>query len=267
MSIPSSRLEVATRHGMRPAFRCSSISTRCSRASEPWCARDRAIASRPPRELVEPEREPLGEPPVVDEHDRRAVLRARARAAPGRSRARSSARSARSPRSSRRRPGIDRLASSRLAPSSRMSSTGMTTSRSSSLRVPASTSCDLPAVPATKRPISSSGRCVADRPMRWNGCSTTRSRRSSESARCAPRFVPATACTSSRITVSTAPQHLAALRREQQEERLRGGDQDVGRRAQHLLALALRRVAGADADRELRAACPASGPRRLRSTS
>ena len=35
MSIPSSRLEVATRHGMRPAFRSSSISTRCSRASEP----------------------------------------------------------------------------------------------------------------------------------------------------------------------------------------------------------------------------------------
>ena len=43
MSIPSSRLEVATRHGIRPAFRSSSISTRCSRASEPWWAR--AISS------------------------------------------------------------------------------------------------------------------------------------------------------------------------------------------------------------------------------
>ena len=31
--------EVATRHGISPAFRSSSISTRCSRAREPWCAR------------------------------------------------------------------------------------------------------------------------------------------------------------------------------------------------------------------------------------
>ena len=48
-------------------------------------------------------------------------------------------------------------------------------------------------------------------------------------------------------------QHLAPLRREQQEERLRRGDEDVGRRAQHLLALALRRVARAHTDREARA--------------
>ena len=48
-------------------------------------------------------------------------------------------------------------------------------------------------------------------------------------------------------------QHLAALRGEQQEERLGRRDQDVGRRAQHLLALALRRVARAHADGELRA--------------
>ena len=39
MSIPSSRLDVATRHGIRPAFRSSSIRTRCSRAGEPWWAR------------------------------------------------------------------------------------------------------------------------------------------------------------------------------------------------------------------------------------
>ena len=31
--------DVATRHGIRPAFRSSSTSIRCSRASEPWCAR------------------------------------------------------------------------------------------------------------------------------------------------------------------------------------------------------------------------------------
>ena len=83
-----------------------------------------------------------------------------------------------------------------------MSSTGTTTCRSSSLRTPASTSRISRPEPATNRPISSSGRCVADRPTRWNGDSTRRSSRSSESARCAPRLEPATACTSSRITVS-----------------------------------------------------------------
>ena len=48
-------------------------------------------------------------------------------------------------------------------------------------------------------------------------------------------------------------QRLARLRGEQQEERLRGRDQDVGRLAHHRGALLLRRVAGADADAQLRA--------------
>ena len=39
MSMPSSSEEVATRAGMRPAFSASSISMRCSRDSDPWCAR------------------------------------------------------------------------------------------------------------------------------------------------------------------------------------------------------------------------------------
>jgi len=39
MSMPSSSDEVATSAGMRPAFNASSISTRCSRASDPWWAR------------------------------------------------------------------------------------------------------------------------------------------------------------------------------------------------------------------------------------
>ena len=39
MSIPSSRLEVATSAGSRPSLRASSISTRCSRAMLPWWAR------------------------------------------------------------------------------------------------------------------------------------------------------------------------------------------------------------------------------------
>ena len=39
MSMPNSSDEVATSAGIRPAFRASSISRRCSRDSEPWCAR------------------------------------------------------------------------------------------------------------------------------------------------------------------------------------------------------------------------------------
>ena len=50
-----------------------------------------------------------------------------------------------------------------------------------------------------------------------------------------------------------AAEHLPAARGEQQEERLGRRDQDVRRLAQHRGALALRRVAGADADAELRA--------------
>ena len=57
--------------------------------------------------------------------------------------------------------------------------------------------------PETKRATSSSGRCVADRPMRATGFLSSASRRSSESDRCAPRLLPATACTSSTMTVST----------------------------------------------------------------
>ena len=88
--------------------------------------------------------------------------------------------------------------------------------------------------------------------MRWNGWSMILASRSSEIARWAPRFVPATACTSSTITVSIAAQHLAPLRGEQQVEGLRRRDQDVGWRADHLPTLALIRVTGADADGQRR---------------
>ena len=148
MSMPSSRLDVATRHGMRPAFRSSSTSTRCSRASEPWWAR--AISrsgwsASPPcvRELVQAQREPLGEPAVVDEHDRRAVLLDERAGSRGRSTARSSCAPRSVPTSHLLSVGLGTGSrSDAVEPSSRMSSTGTTTSRSSSLRVPASTSVD-----------------------------------------------------------------------------------------------------------------------------
>ena len=133
-----------------------------------------------------------------------------------------------------------------------MSSTGTTTSRSSSFARPASTS-SIGRAPETKRPISSIGRWVADRPIRCTGPAAARSRRSRLRARCAPRFVPATACTSSTITVSTERSISRRLGGEQQVERLRRRDQDVRRLAQHRLALPRGRVAGADADAELRA--------------
>ena len=77
--------------------------------------------------------------------------------------------------------------------------------------------------------------------------------RSRVSARWAPRFDWATAWISSTITASTPVEDLPRARGHHQVERLRGRDQDVGRLAPHRLALALRRVAGAQADRDLRA--------------
>ena len=77
MSMPSSRLEVATRHGMLPGLEQLLD-------LDPLLARERAVVRARSRclpvvafagELVEPQRQPLGEPAVVDEHDRRAVLR------------------------------------------------------------------------------------------------------------------------------------------------------------------------------------------------
>ena len=70
MSIPSSSDEVATRHGIWPSLSSSSIST-------PLLAGDRAVVRARDLflgELVQPQRQPLGEPAVVDEDDRRAVL-------------------------------------------------------------------------------------------------------------------------------------------------------------------------------------------------
>ena len=133
-----------------------------------------------------------------------------------------------------------------------MSSSATTTSRSSSLRVPASTS-SIGRPPETKRPISSSGRWVAESPMRWNGLSV-----SALEALEREREMGAALRAGDGVHLVDdhrldAAQHLAALRGEEQEERLRRRDQDVGRRAQHLAALPLVGVARADADRQRRA--------------
>ncbi len=100
-------------------------------------------------------------------------------------------------------------------PISDMSSTGTTTSSSSGLRIPASTittgrrSPDA-VCPPRKWATSSSGRCVADRPMRCGGVAVISSNRSRESIRWAPRLVVAMAWISSMITVSTSTRVEAA---------------------------------------------------------
>ena len=131
--------------------------------------------------------------------------------------------------------------------------------------------------PPRKRAISSSGRCVAERPMRCGGARTRRSSRSSVSARCAPRFVPAIAWISSTITARTRAEHPApAHARQHDVQRLRRRDQDVRRLAQHPRARRRRRVARAHGDADLgkllaaaskRSRSSASGRSRLRWTS
>ena len=139
---------------------------------------------------------------------------------------------------------------SAFTPGSRMSSSGTTTSTSSSFDRPASTS-SIGRPPETNLPISSIGRCVAESPIRWNGSPVRRSRRSTESARWAPRLVPATACTSSRISVRT-PVKVSRARGQHQEQRLGRRDQQVGRPAQHRRPLLLRRVSRAHRDVHVR---------------
>jgi hypothetical protein len=83
-----------------------------------------------------------------------------------------------------------------------MSSTGTWTSSASRVVAGGATTLTR-AEPARNRATSSCGRTVALRPMRRAGDSRRASRRSSETARWAPRLVPATAWISSMMTVST----------------------------------------------------------------
>ena len=176
-------------------------------------------------ELVEPRARAARRAAVVDEDDRRAVLRdelEQRRVDRGPDRAGST-------RARRQHaPSLDGLRR-RCPPGSRMSSTGTTTSRSSSLRVPASTSW-IGRSPETKRPISSSGRCVAERPMRCAG-------RASRRVEPLERERQVRAALGARDGVHLVDdhrleraQHLARLRGQHQEERLGRRDQDVGRR-------------------------------------
>jgi hypothetical protein len=132
-----------------------------------------------PQPFLERVRDALDEPARVHEHDRRAMrLRERHDAVVD------------------RRPQLV----VRDGPSVK---SGISIARSSSRRCPVSTIAGAGrVVPPRSRPISSIGRCVADRPMRCRRRPASASRRSSDSARCAPRLSCATAWISSTMTVS-----------------------------------------------------------------
>ena len=105
--------------------------------------------------------------------------------------------------------------------------------------------------PTMKRPTSSSGFCVALRPMRWGSCRLSSESRSSVSARCCAALGRGHRVDLVDDHRLDPAQHLARLRREDQVQRLGGGDEDVGRRAAHGGAVALRCVAGADRHRDV----------------
>ena len=127
------------------------------------------------------------------------------------------------------------------------------------MRAPASTIAR-PSRPARRRRPGTAPISV-QRPLRGRQADALRrparsalASRSSESARCAPRLVPASAWISSTITVLDAAQRSRAPASQQQVERLGRGDQDVGRVAAKRAPLVGRRVAGADGDAAPRAA-------------
>ncbi len=105
--------------------------------------------------------------------------------------------------------------------------------------------------PVRKRATSSSGRWVADRPIRWSGSLGQRLEALERQ-----RQVGATLGLRDGVDlVDDHPlrvaQDLARPRGEHQVERLRRRDQHVGRLAEHRLARLLRRVAGADGDLDI----------------
>ena len=100
MSMPSSSDEVATRHGISPFFK-QLLHLDALLAGERAVVRAGELALG---QLVQPQGQPLRQPPVVDEDDRRPVLLDETGGSPGRSTARSSGRRAPCPRPSPARP-------------------------------------------------------------------------------------------------------------------------------------------------------------------
>ena len=177
MSIPSSSEDVATMLRSSPRLRRCSMAARFSRASEPWCAR---ASSSPAASLTA------------------AASRSASRRLLTKTMVERCARTS----------SITRawISGQTLA----FSVSGASTERRISLLAPASTTVTLRGPssfsPPSNLATSSSGRCVALKPMRWSGAARSgrsASSRSIDRARCAPRLVGTSAWISSMINVST----------------------------------------------------------------
>ena len=291
MSMPSSSDEVATTARSRPDLRASSIIARRSLDTDPWCAIARSAGA--PRVTSD------GTMTCAGGRDGGSG------SAPGSVSSAWISLSRAVSRSARRRELtntiVERCAVTRsttcrstcgqidpwpavpagavtpgaVAVRSVMSSTGTRTVRSKRLSEPGATTATGRS-PARNRATSCGGRTVADNPTRWAGASSSASRRSRLSARCAPRLVPATAWISSTITVSTPVRVSLAA-----EVSSRNSDSGVvtstcGGRARcrrrssgGVSPVRMPTVTGADRTPSAAAsrAIPASGARRLRSTS
>ncbi len=134
-------------------------------------------------------------------------------------------------------------------PGSRMSSTGTTISRSSSFERPASTS-SISRPPDTKRPISSSGRWVAEQADSLQRLLDQPLEPLDRDGEVRAALRPGHGVNLVEDEGLDAAQVVAGAGGQQQIERLRGRDQDVRRLAQHRRPLLLRRVSGADGDVE-----------------
>lgn len=156
-----------------------------------------------------------------------------------------------------------------------MFSSGSTTRRSI-----AGLSCGLMTVtgwiPPTNLATSSTGLTVADNPMRCVACPASASSRSRLTARCAPRLVPATAWTSSSITVSTSRRMTRALDVSSRYSdsgvvtRMSGGWEAMARLSRVVvspLRMAMPISGAARPDASHSAAMPSSGARRFFATS
>ena len=304
MSMPSSSDDVATRPFSRPDFSSSSIISRRSRDSEPWwaftsstdgvrrslCADERGLLGRHERrflaglalgrQLVEPGGEPLGEAAGVDEDQRGAVLLHEVEQARVHGR----------PDAAPDRPGGGRAARRLL---DHLAELGHVVDRDDDLDVerladagvddrdrPRATpgrAAGSSSKPPRKRAISSSGRWVADRPMRCGGLLAAGVEPLEREGQ-----VRAPLGGGQRVDLVDdhgldVAQGLAGLRREHQVERLGRGDQHVGRVAHELAALLLAAVSpvrmptvgswSCAPSRSAARLMPRSGARRFLSTS
>ena len=245
MSMPSSRLLVATRRGQPPGLQLLLDQGALLAGEAAVVGAGHLLLGQ----LVEPQGQALGQPPVVDEDERRAVgpdqleqlgVHRRPDRAPAALAARHLDRVvllARPAGPARACPPPARPRSGRAPSRSRRRRSRRGAARPSAV-LAAQEARDLGERPLGGRQADA---LEAARRRRPPGAPAAPGYR----ARCAPRLVPATAWISSTITARMPARISLPARGEQQVQALGGGDEDVGRGAQHALPVALRGVPGA----------------------